>query len=393
MTSVIFNLNDVIILITIFQCLILGAVIALLKGIKLNQRILLTLFLFTIAADFTDTLIYWSDPIKHRLMAYSHLPFFLLKPLSFLAPPLLFLYVKSTLFSDFRLGTIHLVHGLPFIIALLSVMAFIGISSDEQLAAYVLDYVQLYETSFYHYYANVKHLTFIGYSLWAIVAVRTYYRNLQNEHSSTKHTHQEWIRLLIIGFLAIWSLYYLSYLGSSIVENDIASTTLGLSGNYFSLIFINILVAYGFTRSTRFGGVSERGHHDDHGTDPKTAAVYQKIHTSLETQQLYLDPELSLERLAQEIGEPPKATSTAINRHYRKNFFEVINHYRIEQAKALIRSHEHLSMQQVIERSGFNSKSTFNRCFKKETGLTPSDYKKTGAESQPLDAGCAGTPS
>jgi AraC-like DNA-binding protein len=385
MTTVILNLNDVVILITVFQCLILGTIIMLLGGIKFYQRILLGLFLYALAADFADTLIYWAEPVKERLLAYSPLLFFALKPLSFLAPPLLFLYVKSTLFSDFKLRAIHLAHGLPFLLMFVGVSAFVATHSTELMTRYILDYNALYETRVFHYYVNAKHVVFLSYGAAAFEAVRIYYRNIENEYSSTKHIGQEWIRLLIVGFFAIWALYYLSYLGSAIIENEIFSTTMGLTGNYFSLIFINILIAYGLTRSSAFGGVRERGHslHDTDQKEAKSEAVYHKIRACMDQENLYLDPELSLERLAQEVEEPLKTTSTAINRYYGKNFFEMINSYRIEKAKELIRSDGQLSMQQVMELSGFNSKATFNRCFKKEAECTPSEYKKKGLKASP----------
>ncbi len=385
METVLLNLNDVVILITVFQCLILGCIIMALQGIKFYQRFLLAPFLFALAADFSDTLIYWSEPIKEQLLSRSPLFFVALKPASFLAPPLLFLYVKSALFSDFRIRPIHLLHALPFAFMALGVTILIATQSRETMAGYILDYATLYETSMFQFYVNFKHLTFLAYGGAAFLSVRTYYRNIEHEYSSTAHLSQEWLRLLIVGYFSIWSLYYLSYLGSAIIENDTVSTTMGLTGNYFSLIFINMLIAYGLTRSSAFGGVRERAHslNDTEQKDDRIELVYRKIHQCMNEQNLYLDPELSLDRLAQEIGEPLKVASAAINRYYNKNFFEMINGYRINRAKVLIRDDPQLSMQRVMEMSGFNSKATFNRCFKKETGGTPSDYKKEGLQSSP----------
>src|SRR5690606_24077483 len=92
----------------------------------------------------------------------------------------------------------------------------------------------------------------------------------------------------------------------------------------------------------------------------------------------YLEPELTLEQLADQLGLSARLVSNIINRKFNKNFFEFINYYRVEEAKAIITSRpEHVSMLDVMADSGFNSKSAFNRFFKKYTGMTPTEFRKT----------------
>ena len=60
-----------------------------------------------------------------------------------------------------------------------------------------------------------------------------------------------------------------------------------------------------------------------------------------------------------------------------KSFFDLINSYRIEEAKKMIKEpeDEKMTISEVMYKVGFNSKSSFNTAFKKYTGLTPSEYK------------------
>ena len=71
--------------------------------------------------------------------------------------------------------------------------------------------------------------------------------------------------------------------------------------------------------------------------------------------------------------------SQVLNEQLGKNFYDFINEYRVEEFKSRIQLPEnnHLTLLGVAFDSGFNSKTTFNTIFKKTTGLTPSDYKKT----------------
>jgi len=85
-----------------------------------------------------------------------------------------------------------------------------------------------------------------------------------------------------------------------------------------------------------------------------------------------------LERFADIVGLAPREVSTVINRKFRQNFHEFINGYRLNHAKQLLRNSEQfaLSIQDIAHASGFNSKATFNRFFKKFVLITPSDYRR-----------------
>jgi AraC-like DNA-binding protein len=68
--------------------------------------------------------------------------------------------------------------------------------------------------------------------------------------------------------------------------------------------------------------------------------------------------------------------SAAINQAYGKNFNDFVNTYRVEAVKKMLNdeSVQHLSLLGIAYECGFNSKSTFNRAFKKATGVAPSAY-------------------
>jgi len=90
----------------------------------------------------------------------------------------------------------------------------------------------------------------------------------------------------------------------------------------------------------------------------------------------YLDAGLSLRSLAEQINIRPDQLSWLLNEGIGKNFNEFINHYRIENFKSLAKDPENtkLTIMGLAYDSGFNSKTVFNTYFKKETGLTPSQY-------------------
>jgi AraC-like DNA-binding protein len=102
----------------------------------------------------------------------------------------------------------------------------------------------------------------------------------------------------------------------------------------------------------------------------------QKLVTLMITQKPYLNPDLNLQKLSELLQIPPKATSYIINHDIKMNFYEFVNKYRVEEFKnrAQKKDGEKYSLIGLAYECGFNSKSTFNHIFKKNTGQTPGEY-------------------
>lgn len=106
-----------------------------------------------------------------------------------------------------------------------------------------------------------------------------------------------------------------------------------------------------------------------------------KISELMNDQKPYLDSELNLIKLAELIKISPHQLSYIINAGFNENFFQYINKYRVQKAKELLLNEamNKLSILGIAFESGFNSKTSFNTTFKKITGQTPSEFKKTSS--------------
>ncbi|MFO7890824.1 MAG: two-component regulator propeller domain-containing protein [bacterium] len=102
----------------------------------------------------------------------------------------------------------------------------------------------------------------------------------------------------------------------------------------------------------------------------------QKIKTALEQEEFYKEENVSLEKLANILSLPPHHISQVINERMEKNFNDLINYYRIEEAKRILKdlSRERTILEIAFD-VGFNSKTSFNRAFKKYTSMTPSQFR------------------
>jgi AraC-like DNA-binding protein len=95
------------------------------------------------------------------------------------------------------------------------------------------------------------------------------------------------------------------------------------------------------------------------------------------------NPDLTLGMLAQRVGTSNQLLSQYLNDVLGLSFFEYVNAARVETVKTLMHdpAHSHLTLLDLAYMAGFNSKSGFNSCFKRATGLTPSQWKKQAAQT------------
>jgi AraC-like DNA-binding protein len=72
----------------------------------------------------------------------------------------------------------------------------------------------------------------------------------------------------------------------------------------------------------------------------------------------------------------PDKLSSVLNSRIKRNFFDFVNYYRIEEFKWVSKqaASKNITIMGMAWDAGFNSKATFNRVFKKVTGLTPGEY-------------------
>ena len=105
---------------------------------------------------------------------------------------------------------------------------------------------------------------------------------------------------------------------------------------------------------------------------------HQQLQQLMQEEQPFLEPSLSLRQLAQQLDWHPNKLSQLLNDKIGKNFSEYINHYRVHTFMQLAQqpTNAHLSLLGLAFESGFNSKTTFNTFFKKETGMTPKQWRQ-----------------
>ena len=105
----------------------------------------------------------------------------------------------------------------------------------------------------------------------------------------------------------------------------------------------------------------------------------QHILRLFEEEKIYLNPDLSLAKLGEQLNLNTKQVSQIINQTQQINYSQFVANYRVEDAKRMLASNEHSSAKiaTIAYDCGFNSLSSFNKAFKKLVGITAKEYRQS----------------
>ena len=133
-----------------------------------------------------------------------------------------------------------------------------------------------------------------------------------------------------------------------------------------------------FDNSASFMDISINKYRKSSLTEEGKLKILDSIVLELETKQYFLDNLASLSELAKKIGQSPHHVSQVINEKLNESFFELLAYYRVEEAKKILGGDKKnkITVEEISEMVGYNSKTAFNNAFKKLTGKTPSEFRK-----------------
>ncbi|RNC86099.1 MAG: AraC family transcriptional regulator [Balneola sp.] len=105
--------------------------------------------------------------------------------------------------------------------------------------------------------------------------------------------------------------------------------------------------------------------------------ISQKLIEVMGSNKLFLQKDLTLQRLAISIDMQKHHVSEVLNDELGEKFSDFVNRYRIEEAKKLLlEKHEVLTIHGIALESGFSNKTSFNKAFRRFVGCTPSEFRK-----------------
>ncbi|MEL6843561.1 MAG: helix-turn-helix domain-containing protein [Bacteroidota bacterium] len=105
-------------------------------------------------------------------------------------------------------------------------------------------------------------------------------------------------------------------------------------------------------------------------------ALIQQLEELMEVDKAYLNPQLTLKELADQLEISKHYVTEVLNTYLEQNFYQFVNAYRVKEARTRIERNEGDNLLEIAFASGFQSKGTFNTYFKLLVGTTPSQYRR-----------------
>jgi AraC-like DNA-binding protein len=377
--SLLLNLHEVVIVLTILETLILCIALGVLPGGRKQPRRLLQVFFLLVVGTLATTLVVWNSSMQAMTIAnYPWVPA-LLSACLLLQGPVLFFYLRS-LSSEINLQ--HWRHGVHLIPAL-SVIAVI----------FVYD-LSIYDWLPWHWealtVADRSALAFVWFLvkcsplIYVLACFYTEYRlrsQLKQMYSSIAERELRLADWVLGGFFIHWLWSFVAYFLGGYVSGE-TNDLLGIVNNYLTVLLINGLFLFGWRNTRELLQqelvVAVEPEKDRLQEMPQVDEKRQAVERGIVELRLHQESQINLERFADQIGIKPRELSTIINDHYHQNFFEFINGRRVEEAKRLLAAPECAgdTVLDILYKSGFNSQSAFHRFFKRMVGMTPSEYRK-----------------
>lgn len=302
----------------------------------------------------------------------------------FVLGPLLYIYIKSIFIKDRDLIKNNKFHFIPYI--LFALVFSIPVLISRLIQEPIFDYLRFFNGT--AYLAVVKDLFWLFYIFLSIRIFRRFKTKMKSNYSSFKKANFGWIykflgiSLLMVFFDLIVVSYRILFIGKMTWDIGIISLSF--------LILLTIYLGYHGLRQSRIylpdflldNQANYQSTKNKIGqtvlTDDEQVDLKLKLKSILEKEKLFLEQELTLSLLAESIGTSDKKLSNLLNHSLDVSFYDFINKYRVEEVKERLKSKESekYTLLGIAYTCGFNSKSSFYRAFKKETGCSPSSYKK-----------------
>lgn len=307
-------------------------------------------------------------------------------PIMFLTGPLLFFYVSSLAVENFKLKTIHLLHLIPFLLISIhrSTISVVPIWGSPDLS----ENPQYLYNKIYYSFLMVSVFVYWFLCLELILKHRKkiplYFSNYSGRNTLN------WLILVLSLFLVLFIANFSMFFVQNVLElGNIRFTTLSFNLTLFTFI----MIYFGMNQSAIYQkektGLAENGEkaHSNSQENKYVGSALDDQHITelnktvinyLTNKKPYLNPEFNLQMMVEDLNISRHKLSQVINRSQNKNFYKLMNEYRVKEVKEKLENKEYknLTVLGIAFESGFNSKTTFNRIFKEETGMTPTNYIK-----------------
>lgn len=238
------------------------------------------------------------------------------------------------------------------------------------------------------------------YIVLSIQFTAAYQITLKNQFANLERINVRWLQSLLIGTLVVYFIWLVdefidlgapvdfwldSALGLSMVGLIYGMSILGLRQSKpitlmrdepDSAAALSVPVIDD-TKTEVDGAEKPKRYEKSALSEDLSSQLFEELQQLMQTEKLYSDNSLSLPKLAEASGVSANYLSQVINQQSGENFFDFVNGYRVNEVQTQMVAKPDATVLDLAMNSGFNSKSAFYTAFRKHTGQTPSQFKKS----------------
>jgi len=345
------------------------------RGNRRANRVLAVL-IFLFSFRLIETVAYWTK----YLLAVPH---FWLTTASFyfLFGVLLYFYARFLTSENFKLRAKDLLHLLPFALYLSWLFSFYRLSTDIKLDI-LQRFIDIENPKFdlpYFILAIVQISHMLIYAFLTLRLLKHRSQTLNGAAVSIEKVNLNWLRNLTIGFgsFVLLTLLYVIWLKAGLPYSRAvdALVLIAMAGMIYAIGYKALRQPEIFSGPSALKSAPK--YEKSALTTARAEAYLSKLTHAMQADKLFTNSGLKLQDLADHISISPHQLSQLINEKLGQNFFDFINHYRVEETKKFLSDPQkrHFTILSLALEVGFNNKASFNSAFKKHTGMTPSQFR------------------
>lgn len=223
-------------------------------------------------------------------------------------------------------------------------------------------------------------LVMLAYLVAAYQVITRHQRTVREVLADVGQRDLSWVKSLLLGVVGLYAWWVLN---NEALLPDVFFALLPLGFSYWlgyhvitqKAIYAHINPPLSLDVLTQ---APKRRYQNSSLTETAKQAWTERLTVYMTTQKPYLDADLTLTSLADQVHLLPTQLSQVLNECLGENFYGFINRHRVEESKRLLENpaYAHYSILGIAYEAGFKSKSTFNKSFRESVGQSPSDYQK-----------------
>lgn len=358
------NFFNMLTIISVFITLILSLFFFVNKrGFILENKILaILLLIFNLQVFYS----FATSSFAFQYFMDWHKLLFLLRQTSFLIGPLLYFYVNSFLKRKDIFNYRTSIHFLPFVGAVFFLLIYY-----RNLNQFII-WESIIDLNF-TILILAHNFTYILLSLLSMksttIGIKGFYKSILISSNNT------WLQILLVGFIIIWIVNLNSFALYMILKRPGWCAYTESIYALTAFLFINTIMVFLLFKPDVYYIIAK--YKSNKLKDNDKSEYLQRLTTYMDSHKPFLNPDITLEALANEISVNPRLLSQIINETFKKNFKSYILEYRIKESMNILADSKHakLTILEILYQVGFNSKSAFNNQFKLYTNLTPVEYR------------------